>query len=194
MARTLRICTRAYTRIVLRLRVQAEMQEQHPLSPPQNAAANSRYPPSAATKVPGGRSLSQGRGPHSRPPSRAPSPAFSQSAHGHGTPGRSSSALGDYADSAFHSPLYRLRRAPLLRVFVPSPDGDWLSDQSVLDCETELKKAGIAHLLRRGDVVWDTAVGDDANTGRLVWDGNFLIVSYRTSFWSCNRLFVDIGS
>ena len=78
---------------------------------------------------------------------------------------------------SFRSPLFKLRRAPLLRVFVPSPDGDWLSDQSVLECEGQLKLAGVLKLLRTGDVVWDVAVGDEGNVGRLIWDGNFLIVS-----------------
>ena len=43
--------------------------------------------------------------------------------------------------------------------------------------EQELKRAGVTHLLRAGDVVWDTAVGDEGNLGRLLWDGNYLIVS-----------------
>ena len=59
---------------------------------------------------------------------------------------------------------------------MPSPDGDWLSDVSVLECEAELKRAGVQHLLRMGDVVWDVAVGDEGNVGRLVWDGSYLIV------------------
>jgi len=75
----------------------------------------------------------------------------------------------------FRSPLFRLRRAPLLRVFVPSPEGDWLSDKSVLACESECKRAGVSHLMRLGDVVWDVAVGDEGNVGRLVWDGSYLI-------------------
>ena len=65
----------------------------------------------------------------------------------------------------------------MLQVFVPSPEGDWLSDASVLECEQELKRAGVTRLLRAGDVVWDTAVGDEGNLGRLLWDGNYLIVS-----------------
>lgn len=77
----------------------------------------------------------------------------------------------------FRSPLFRLRRAPLLRVFVPSPEGDWLSDKSVLDCEAECKKAGVLHLMRPGDVVWDIAAGDEGNVGRLVYDGKYLLVS-----------------
>lgn len=62
-------------------------------------------------------------------------------------------------------------------MFVPSPEGDWLSDASVLECEAELKRAGVLHCLRAGDVVWDVAVGDEGNVGRLIWDGSYLIVS-----------------
>lgn len=86
---------------------------------------------------------------------------------------------------AFHSPLFHLRRAPLLQVFVPSPEGDWLSDASILECEVELKRAGVVHLLRAGDVVWDVAVGDEGNVGRLIWDGNYLIVSTSWLRLSC---------
>lgn len=78
----------------------------------------------------------------------------------------------------FTSPLFRLHHAPLLRVFVPSPNGAWLSDDGVLECEKELKRAGIVKLLRPGDVIWDTAVLDEGNAGRLVWDGNYLIVRF----------------
>jgi len=45
----------------------------------------------------------------------------------------------------------------------------------VLECEAELKRAGVLGLLRMGDVVWDIAVGDEGNVGRLVWDGSYLI-------------------
>ena len=76
----------------------------------------------------------------------------------------------------FASPIYQPKRAPLLRVFVPSPE-EWLSDASVVECEAELKRAGISHMLRPGDAVWDIAVGDEGNTGRMIWDGNFLLVS-----------------
>lgn len=64
----------------------------------------------------------------------------------------------------------------MLRVFVPSPE-EWLSDGSVVECESELKRAGISHMLRPGDAVWDIAVGDEGNAGRMIWDGNFLLVS-----------------
>lgn len=47
----------------------------------------------------------------------------------------------------------------------------------MLACETELKKAGVLKLLRAGDVIWDIAVGDEGNVGRMVWDGSYLLVS-----------------
>ncbi len=114
----------------------------------------------------------------SRASSRAPSPTFSYSTHGHRPP--------TPINHGFKSPLFRLRRAPLLRCFVPSPDGDWLSDASVLECEAELKRAGVMHLMRVGDVVWDIAVGDEGNVGRLVWDGSYLIVC-RLFFFRYNQ-------
>lgn len=115
----------------------------------------------------------------SRASSRAPSPA----------PSSRYNTSVSVVPAPFQSPLFRLRRAPLLQVFVPSPDGDWLSDESILECEAELKRAGVLHLLRAGDVVWDVAVGDEANIGRLVWDGNYLIVSdlyFDSGFCACH--------
>jgi len=73
-------------------------------------------------------------------------------------------------------------------VFVPSPEGDWLSDKSVLECEAECRKAGISKLLRMGDVVWDIAVGDEGNVGRLIWDGSYLIVSFSIFLFSDRRV------
>ncbi|KIO11865.1 hypothetical protein M404DRAFT_72833, partial [Pisolithus tinctorius Marx 270] len=45
------------------------------------------------------------------------------------------------------------------------------------ECEAELRRsgAGVAKLLRAGDVVWDIALGDERNIGRMVWDGNYLV-------------------
>ena len=83
---------------------------------------------------------------------------------------------GQRGRMVFASPIYQPRRAPLLRVFVPSPE-EWLSDASVVECESELDRAGILHMLRPGDAVWDIAVGDEGNAGRMIWDGNFLLVS-----------------
>ncbi|KAH9829860.1 uncharacterized protein C8Q71DRAFT_717794 [Rhodofomes roseus] len=148
-------CCRAYTRIVLRLRAQAEAEARNP-SPAVVAASQAASPP------PSRRAPSLQRG-NSRASSRAPSQSPSYT------------ATIQAPIRAAQSPLFRLRRAPLIQVFVPSPEGDWLSDDSILACEGELKKAGVAHLLRAGDVVWDVAVGDEGNIGRMVWDGAYLV-------------------
>ncbi|KAG6836729.1 hypothetical protein H0H93_004392 [Arthromyces matolae] len=147
--RQLAASCRAYTRVVLRLRAQAEKEA---------AIARSRG------------ALRNG----SRPSSRAPSPTFSHSNQSHASM-QNSQHQSPPPRSTFQSPLVRLKRAPLLRVFVPSPDGDWLSDKSVLECEAECRRAGIMGLIRLGDVVWDVAVGDEGNVGRLIWDGSYLI-------------------
>jgi hypothetical protein len=123
----------------LRLRAQAEREQEDEATSPTSYAP----PPS---KTLGGRSFS-------RSSSRAPSPSY----HGH-EPRSQSRARPPLATMnassarahSFKSPLYRLRRAPLLRA---------------------------VGLMRPGDIVWDAAVGDEGNVGRLVWDGNFLIVS-----------------
>ncbi|KAH8826914.1 hypothetical protein DL96DRAFT_1465286 [Flagelloscypha sp. PMI_526] len=188
--------TRAYTRVVLRLRAQAErMQREKDKSAAEERRGREREskPPNSYynTAKQSGRSVS-------RNSSRAPSPTqsmFSQSHHGHG--GMSNHGHGGYGNRSprdvspshsngsplldvkpstiFNSPLYRQRRAPLLRVFVPSPEGTWLSDASVLECEAELRRAAVMGLLRAGDIVWDVAVGDEGNVGRLIWDGSYLI-------------------
>ncbi|EDR00504.1 uncharacterized protein LACBIDRAFT_334125 [Laccaria bicolor S238N-H82] len=194
--RSLVASTRGYTRVVLRLRAQAEKEASiartkplyapAPLSSSSTSASASR----STTKV-NTYGSSNGRGPVSRPSSRAPSPtpsafSHSHSYHGHGPPPPPNSQPQGYplgmtqqapsqTSLGFRSPLFRLRRAPLLRVFVPSIEGDWLSDKSVQECEEECKRAGVRHLMRVGDVVWDVAVGDEGNVGRLVWDGSYLI-------------------
>lgn len=170
--RALTAAARAYTRVVLRLRAQAEKE-----LAVYNASIrkNNVY----ATRSPG---------PTSRNSSRAPSPTYSSFSHSHSQhhlpqpPSQQHSpqlphAVPQAQGITFRSPLFKMRRAPLLRVFVPSPEGDWLSDKSVLECEAECRRAGVMGLLRMGDVVWDIAVGDEGNVGRLVWDGSYLIVS-----------------
>lgn len=146
IVRLLASSTRAYCRVILRLRSQAEAEAVEDAASSQGSAD--------------GRSSGSIRRPVS-PLMRAQMPPRSWKA-------------------IFQSPLYRPGHAPLLRVFVPSPEGPWLSDDSVLACEKELKRAGVVSLLKPGDVVWDTAVSDEAcfgNVGRLIWDGNYLIVS-----------------
>ena len=187
---------RSFTRVVLRLRAQAEAEARAVSAVVRDGARSPGRGWSGSTSsvnhIPQGmhkRSFSRGS-------SRAPSPTsmFSRSHHGHSGHLRNGSQSGQVLHHSqsvaqfnssgqgngmgtFQSPLFRLRRAPLLQVFVPSPDGDWLSDASVLECEQELKRAGVLHMLRPGDIVWDTAIGDEGNVGRLVWDGSYLIVS-----------------
>ena len=169
--RVLTASTRAYTRVILRLRAQAEKEA--------FLTQQSRGP--TPIKPNNFHSASPARGTNSRVSSRAPSPTTSNYSHSHNGHGGGTPVTIQQNSSqtslTFRSPLFRLRRAPLLRVFVPSPEGDWLSDKSVLACEAECKRAGVMHLMRLGDVVWDVAVGDEGNVGRLVWDGSYLIVS-----------------
>ena len=156
-------CCRAHTRIVLRLRAQAEAEACSPSPVPVAASQAHSSPPSRRAP-----SLQRGT---SRGSSRAPSLSPSYT------------ATISLPVRAAQSPLFRLRRAPLLQVFVPSPEGDWLSDESVVTCEEELKKAGVSRLMRAGDVVWDVAVGDEGNIGRSVWDGAYLIVNEASSLY-----------
>ena len=159
--------TRAYTRVVLRLRAQAEKEA---ILAQQSRGLLTTIKPSSFPSSPRG-------GAQSRVSSRAPSPTTSSHSHSHNGHVVAPTSTSSQTSQTFRSPLFRLRRAPLLRVFVPSPEGDWLSDKSVLACEAECKRAGVMHLMRLGDVVWDVAVGDEGNVGRLVWDGSYLIVS-----------------
>lgn len=147
-ARAMSFATRAYSRIVVRLRAQAEAVIAHGgiISKLQNGPATG-----SRTHI---------RGMMSTNSSRAPSPV---------SYGRQSSRppSGQRGRMVFASPIYQPKRAPLLRVFVPSPE-DWLSDASVVECESELKRAGISQMLRPGDAVWDIAVGDEGNAGRMI--------------------------
>lgn len=163
--------TRAYTRLVCRVRAQVEaeqaMENQQRLM--RSKSGNMSSPPGSSR-------------------SRAPSPSRSMfssghSIQGHGQPNGHATPPRPVSP-VFRSPLYKPRRAPLLRLFVPSPDGDWLSDASVLQCEAELKTSidNALGVLRVGDVVWDLALGDESNVGRMIWDGCYLIVSDRQTY------------
>lgn len=149
---SLAMTTRAYTRVVMRLRAQAESDAR--------VFARSHVGPVSKPATQDGQVVRSSS-------SRTPSPT---SLYSHGKSSSVSNSAG-----GFQSPLVRLHRAPLLRVFVPSPEGEWLSDSSVVECEAELKRAGVLKLLRVGDVVWDVAVGDEGNLGRMVWDGSYLV-------------------
>lgn len=70
---------------------------------------------------------------------------------------------------------YKPGRAAQFRVWVPALDSSgWLSDEELTLCEGELYRSGIWNLLRRGDVVWDVAIGDSLNEGKFVFDGHYL--------------------
>ncbi|KAF9238269.1 hypothetical protein BU15DRAFT_75423 [Melanogaster broomeanus] len=155
---SLAFTTRAYTRVVLRLRAQAESEARH-VARLQAAERNQTTTPSRPTTRNGHRQPSAS--------SRAPSPSSSGERE---TPESFEASSSEVQISSLPT-----RTCPLLRVFVPSPDGDWLSDASVLECEAELRRSGAIKLLRAGDVVWDVAVGDEGNLGRLVWDGSYLV-------------------
>lgn len=194
--RCLTASARAYTRVVLRLRAQAEKEASLATSSTSSGGRSGSTPPSASIRnglanggLPGTNGYYGGMisRPGSRATSRAPSPTMSNFSHSHShgaIANTTYSGAGSSGSASFRSPLFRLRRAPLLRVFVPSPEGDWLSDKSVLECEEECKRAGVLHLMRMGDVVWDIAVGDEGNVGRLVYDGKYLIVSTVATFCS----------
>ncbi|GJJ07489.1 hypothetical protein Clacol_001691 [Clathrus columnatus] len=160
--RSLAASCRSYTRLVIRLREQAEAEYATRDSP---YGPTSPRSPGSPTSIKHARHMS------------VQSATFSADSHDGGVPNqqRSSCSSNTLQYRKISSPLFRLHHAPLLRVFVPSPNGTWLSDESVLECEKELKRAGILSLLRPGDVVWDTAVAEEMNAGRLVWDGSYLI-------------------
>ncbi|KIJ38342.1 hypothetical protein M422DRAFT_176768, partial [Sphaerobolus stellatus SS14] len=164
--RSLAASCRSFTRLVLRLREQAEAD----LMERERAGLGSGSAPTSPRERDGRRTSMQS------PRSSVDAPSMYSDGTGK-APSQATFPLNNNNNSnkRFSSPLYRLNHAPLLRLFVPSPNGAWLSDESVMECEKELKRAGIVGLLRAGDVVWDTAVADEMNAGRLVWDGNYLI-------------------
>lgn len=65
-------------------------------------------------------------------------------------------------------------RAAMFRVWVPCRDGMWLSDEEIARCERELFLAGVWSFLKRGDIVWNVAMGEHGNSGKLIFDGKYL--------------------
>ncbi|KAG6332859.1 hypothetical protein ID866_6229 [Astraeus odoratus] len=187
---SLALTTRAYTKVVLRLRAQAESEARWITRLREAHGQTCDGCCQQGGRAAGGDVLR-----------RASSPTSSSHHHGqsHGQPSQNnaharpgSSSAGSHTSSSasptslcacpvprskFRSPLLRPNRSVLLRVFVPSPDGTWLSDSSVEECEAELRRSGtgVTKLLRVGDVVWDVALGDEGNIGRMVWDGRYLV-------------------
>ncbi|GAA5921471.1 hypothetical protein JCM3775_003064 [Rhodotorula graminis] len=77
---------------------------------------------------------------------------------------------------ATSSPVYKTGRAPSLRVWVPTRNGEsWMADGEVIECEREVwRSSGAWAQLRRGDVVANVAIPAFGNVGTLVFDGKFL--------------------
>lgn len=89
------------------------------------------------------------------------------------TPSRGVGADG-VGKVAISSP-WKPGRAGFFRAWVPSTEtGGWLSDTELARCERELFIAGVWSHLKKGDVVWDCAVGDERNQGKYIFDGRYL--------------------
>jgi hypothetical protein len=185
MVKLLAKASRAYTRVILRLRAQADAEatllasmgpDQVPIANQHKRSGRDSVAPTAFNAPRESRESMRGL---SRPASRAVSVASSVDPY----TGPTSFQQPAHLRPKFRSPLYRPRHAPLLRVFVLSPEGPWMSDNTIVECEKELKRSCSGakgrlskSLLKVGDIVWNCAVTDEANLGRSVWDGNYLIV------------------
>lgn len=71
------------------------------------------------------------------------------------------------------SPL-RSGKAPVQRVWAPMVDASYMSDDDIARMERELFLAGVWPFLRRGDIVSNLAVPDEANHGKMIFDGQYL--------------------
>jgi hypothetical protein len=176
---------RAYSRIVLRLRAQAEMEAELLQNLASAETLSNGYAGGGGSRESYAPTAFHAPSPHlSRPPSRTGSLASSSNDHFSAiTRNTLTRSVPPHLRPKFKSPLYRPHHAPLLRVFVLSPEGPWLSDSTILECEKELKRTCSGAkgrmskgLLRVGDVIWNCSVGDEGNLGRSIWDGNYLIV------------------
>lgn len=66
--------------------------------------------------------------------------------------------------------VFKAGRALFARVWVPIRD-TWMSDEELVECERELLRAGVWHVMQRGDVVQNLAAADFGNDGKLIFDG-----------------------
>ncbi|CAO1623521.1 unnamed protein product [Jaminaea pallidilutea] len=160
--RLARASTRAYTRILNRLRLQPGFK----VPPPQPALLGTPMLQSP-------RSSSPSPSNHSRHPTSQngrSSPLMRSAAH-HQSLSPSANTATYWANPV--SP-WKPGRAALHRVWVPTVNTAWQSDAEIARCERELFLAGAWSSLRKGDIVWNTAMGDDDNVGRLIFDGQYL--------------------
>lgn len=138
-----RASTRAWNRVVLRLRAQARIQEEDDEESSERGSIGGSDDPH------------QWAGAHHR--RRTALYAF-----GH----------VDRADTNDNPPaVYKLGRAPCLRVWVPTGRGtgaQWMSDDELIETEKEIWRAGAWTELERGDVVWNVAISTLGNVGKLI--------------------------
>lgn len=145
--RLARATTRAYNRVLTRLRMQPDF----------------RVPTSAM-----------------RQDSLPVSPLVQQGATLPGEERVNVSSVEDARSAIAHSsaPIvspWKPARAGFFRAWVPSREvGGWLSDIELARCERELFIAGVWPHLKKGDVVWDCAIGDERNEGKYIFDGRYL--------------------
>ncbi|GAA5948703.1 hypothetical protein JCM21900_005266 [Sporobolomyces salmonicolor] len=74
-------------------------------------------------------------------------------------------------------PVFKTGRAPSLRVWVPTAQGEsWMNDAEVVECEREVWRSGkgVWAQLKKGDVVTNVAIEAFGNVGRMLFDGRFL--------------------
>lgn len=87
-------------------------------------------------------------------------------------------------------------RAACFHVWVPAQDmqSGWLSDDELTTCEQQLFKSGIWSWLQPGDVVWNTALGQEKNEGKFIFDGHFLRYVFTLSLSKAfNNCFLRCG-
>ncbi|CAO1613327.1 unnamed protein product [Parajaminaea phylloscopi] len=171
--RLARASTRAYSRLLSRLRLQPDY------SPPTTASTMS--PPMASLRSP---SLLQSPSNSSSGAVSPVSPSIQSASFDTGAVGRrlqrvgGMSALSPGGPSAAGSgnvaSPWKPGRAALFRVWVPTRNSIWQSDDEVVRCERELFLAGVWSFLQRGDIVWNVAMGDENNVGRMIFDGQYL--------------------
>lgn len=155
--RLARASTRAYSRVLSRLRSQPGYRA------PVAATASAMTPRSASPISASGTASPRGGNSH-----------FSLSPNVSQGPFSFSSATAWAPQQQLLTP-WKPGRAALYRVWVPTSNTVWQTDAEVARCERELFLAGVWSFLKRGDIVWNVAMGDDGgNVGRMIFDGQYL--------------------
>ncbi|KAK9894775.1 hypothetical protein P389DRAFT_101227 [Cystobasidium minutum MCA 4210] len=69
--------------------------------------------------------------------------------------------------------VYKPGRCAMLSVWVPC-ENNWMTDNEVMEVEREVHRSGVWKALTKGDLVRNIALGDIANEGLLIFDGQYL--------------------